>query len=308
MHPDANGLISRATALRAGYTNTDLQRLCARGELVRIVPGMYAQRQLCSTLDPQGIHRLTTIASLATNADAAVASHVSAAVLHGLDLWDTDLGRVHLTIPGGKGRTTARLHVHSTPLPNEFVTTGLGIPATSPERTVVDCARLLDLDHAVVIGDSALRSKKVSMDRLRAALEVSARMNGIGAARRAIAAMSGLSESPGESISRLRMKEYGFPDPVLQQVLRVGSQFLARVDFYWRRWRLVGEFDGMGKYETGRTLTQEKFREDRLRDRGLEVFRWTWKDLWQFDMVRERFDRACARAERRRECADRMFS
>lgn len=106
------------------------------------------------------------------------------------------------------------------------------------------------------------------MDRLRAALEVSARTNGIGAARRAIAAMNGLSESPGESLSRLRMKEYGFPDPVLQQVLRVGSQFLARVDFYWRRWRLVGEFDGMGKYETGQTLAQEKVREDDLRDRG----------------------------------------
>ncbi|MDV8020819.1 hypothetical protein [Rhodococcus sp. IEGM 1330] len=138
------------------------------------------------------------------------------------------------------------------------------------------------------------------MDRLRAALEVSARMNGIGAARRAVAAMSGLSESPGESLSRLRMKEYGFPEPALKQVLRVGTEFLARVDFYWKRWRLVGEFDGMGKYATGQTLALEKLREDELRDRGLEVFRWTWKDLWQFGKVRERFDRACARAERRR--------
>nr|WP_314144476.1 hypothetical protein [uncultured Rhodococcus sp.] len=300
MHPDVHGLIYRASAIAAGFTNTDLQRLCACGELSRIVPGVYAQRQLCSTLDPQGMHQLTTVASLAANADAAVASHVSAAVLHGLDLWNTDLGRVHLTIPGGRGRTTSRLHVHSTPLPAEFVTTEMGIPVTSSERTVVDCARLLDLDHAVVIGDSALRSKKVSMDRLRAALEVSARTNGIGAARRAIAAMNGLSESPGESLSRLRMKEFGFPDPVLQQVLRVGTAFLARVDFYWKRWRVIGEFDGMGKYATGNTLAQEKVREDDLRDRGMEVFRWTWKDLWQFDTVRERFDRACARAERRR--------
>lgn len=272
--------------MSAGYTNTELQRLCARGELIRIVPGMYAQRQLCSTLDPRGMHRLTAIAATSTNAEAAVVSHVSAAVLHGLDLWNTDLDRVHLTIPGGKGRTTSRLHVHSASLPAPFVTAEQGISVTALDRTVVDCARLLDLDHAVVIGDSALRSKKVSMDRLRAALQVSARMNGIGAARRAVAAMSGLSESPGEFLSRLRMKEYGFPEPVLQQVLRVGTEFLARVDFYWKRWRLVGEFDGMGKYATGQTLALEKLREDELRDRGLEVFRWTWKDLWQFGQVR----------------------
>lgn len=190
---------------------------------------MYAQRQLYSALDPRGMHWLTAIASLAINADAAVASHVCAAVLHGLDLWSTDVDRVHLTIPGGTGRTTSRLHVHSTSLPAQFVALKDGIAVTAVDRTVVDCARLLDLDHAVVIGDSVLRSN---------------------------AAMSGLNESPGESISRLRMKEYGFPDPVLQQVLRVGSQFLARVDFYWKRWRLVGEFDGLNKYATAAPLVQ----------------------------------------------------
>ncbi len=96
------------------------------------------------------------------------------------------------------------------------------------------------------------------------------------------------------------MVEFGFPEPALQQVLRVGGRFLARVDFFWKRWRIVGEFDGLGKYNDGETTVEEKRREDELRDHALEVVRWGWKDLWDFGRVREKFDRARRRAERRR--------
>ena len=300
MHPDSDGLMTRAALLAMGYTDTDLQRLCAAEELSRMMPGIYVKRELLDSLDARQKHRLATIATLRVNAADAVASHVSAAVLHGLDMWDTRLDRVHLTIPGGHGRTNAGLHVHTTALPEDLVTTADGIRMTTLDRTVCDCARVLDLDHAVVLGDSALRSKNVSMDHLRAAVEASARLGGIGAARRAVDRMNGLSESPGESISRLRMAEFGMPEPVLQQVLRSGERFLARVDFYWRRWRIAGEFDGMGKYDDRAVVTKEKIREDDMRDHGLEVIRWGWKDLWDFGRVRDKFDRARLRAERRR--------
>ncbi|MDJ0391874.1 hypothetical protein QMK17_00830 [Rhodococcus sp. G-MC3] len=258
------------------------------------------KHDLFISLDAERKHRLATIATLRANADNAVASHISAAVLHGLDLWDTSLERVHMTVLNGHRRTTPRMHVHTTALSDKFVTTSEGLRMTTIDRTVIDCSRIMDLDHAVVIGDSALRSKKVSMDQLRAAVQSSTRAAGIGAARRAISSMNGLSESPGESLSRLRMAEFGFPDPILQQVLEVQGRFLARVDFYWKRWKLVGEFDGLGKYASGESNVKEKMREDDMRDRGLEVIRWTWKDLWNFGSVRAKFDRACQRVERRR--------
>lgn len=300
MHFDSHGLVARASLLAAGYSNTDLQRLCARGELDRVVPGIYADKGVFGSLDTRHQHRLRTIAILRVNAPDAVASHISAAVLHGLDMWDTDLARVHLTVPGGSGRTSSGLHVHSTALSEEFVTVSEEVRLTTLARTVSDCARIVDLDHAVVMGDSALRSKRVSMDQLRAAVESSARLARVGDARRAIDRMNGLSESPGESLSRLRMREFGIPDPVLQQVLRVKGKFLARVDFYWKQWRIVGEFDGMGKYDGVGAVTKEKLREDDLRDRGLEVIRWSWRDIWNFGQVRDKFDRARMRAERRR--------
>ncbi|MBY6411084.1 type IV toxin-antitoxin system AbiEi family antitoxin domain-containing protein [Rhodococcus sp. BP-252] len=300
MRPDSYGLITRASALEAGYTDTELQRLCARGELIRMVPGIYVRPELFDSLNPRQKHRLRTIATLRVNTADAVASHLSAAVLHGLDMWDTDLTRVHLTIPGGSGRTTSGLHVHTGALSNESVTVSDGIRLTTLDRTVSDCARIVDLDHAAVIGDSALRSKKVSMDQLRRAIEASARSNGIGAARRAFAAMDIGSESPGETLSRLRMMELGMPKPVLQQVLRVKGRFLVRVDFYWKRWRVVGEIDGESKYDDHEDVVKEKWREDDLRDHGLEVIRWGWRDLWSFARVRDKFERACRRAERRR--------
>ena len=51
---------------------------------------------------------------MARLAAGAVCSHVTAAVLHGLPVWQVPLGRVHVTrAPNGSGsRTNARVHVH----------------------------------------------------------------------------------------------------------------------------------------------------------------------------------------------------
>lgn len=59
------------------------------------------------------------------------------------------------------------------------------------------------------------------------------------------------------------------------------------VDFAWIRRRTVGEFDGEIKYgrllkpgqSPGEVVFAEKIREDRIRDTGLAVARWTWDEL-----------------------------
>ncbi|MEO6531091.1 MAG: hypothetical protein ABIN10_09790 [Specibacter sp.] len=59
---------------------------------------------------------------------------------------------------------------------------------------------------------------------------------------------SGLSGSAGESLSRVRMFEMGFPVPVLQQKFELGGGRNEFVDFWFKKQRIVGEFDGNGKY------------------------------------------------------------
>ncbi|TQC47918.1 hypothetical protein EEB14_18010 [Rhodococcus sp. WS4] len=252
------------------------------------------------------MHRARVAAAVAAHGTEVVVSHVSAAVLHGLDVGAANLDRVHLSGERRSGaRRTATLHVHIAPLGRDDVIEVDGVAVTSLARTVADVARSESLDQAVVIGDSALHRGGVSIDDVHAVVERHRRRKGIGAARRAVALSDGRSESPGESLSRIRMRECGMPTPELQHEVRTELRaFVARVDFYWERWGVVGEFDGMAKYkfgtgQSGDIVAKEKLREDAIRDTGLEVIRWVWADLGRFEVVKARFERACVRSRPR---------
>ncbi len=99
-------------------------------------------------------------------------------------------------------------------------------------------------------------------------------------------------------MGRVRFAELELPPPELQVVLGDGRGALGRVDFHWRQHRTIGEADGLGKYEGDpRRLYAEKRREDRLRDAGFEVFRFTWREALRTpEVLGERARRAFARA------------
>lgn len=77
------------------------------------------------------------------------------------------------------------------------------------------------------------------------------------------------------------MKTQGLPTPELQVEFDDQDGVFARVDFYFREYRTVVEFDGLIKYgdRTADVVMNEKVREDRLRDQGVEVVRVIWSDL-----------------------------
>lgn len=96
---------------------------------------------------------------------------------------------------------------------------------------------------------------------------------------------SSLSESPGESLARVRCHELGFAPPTLQRTVRVDGR-AYRVDFCWEEAGVVVEFDGWLKYrQKGSTFDavrqQEKIREDAIRSTGLTVVRIYWEDLME---------------------------
>ncbi|WP_395704939.1 hypothetical protein [Rhodococcus ruber] len=296
--------LRRADLLASGHTPTELRNALRTGRLRRIAPGIYLRRHETDGLDDVDRHRLR-VQALAPALDAdAVFSHVSAAVLHGFDLWNVDLSRVHVTRGRTSGgRRTPHLHVHVGGYGADEIATCDGLPVTSAARTVVDLARTLPSDRATVIGDSALRLRRVDPGALSVALATAGTKAGIASARRVVPFLDGRSESPGESLSRLRMRDAGMPRPQLQHELRTGDgRFVARTDFHWEG--IAGEFDGMGKYgadEPGATaeiVRREKLREDAIRQLGLEVIRWTWPDLFRFHVVQARFGQAAQRARR----------
>ncbi|ETT23317.1 hypothetical protein OCS65_08935 [Rhodococcus aetherivorans] len=295
--------IMRRDAVRSGLIEDEIRRALRTGALERLDAGVHLPREIAADLDDAGRHLVRVRAAAAKLGPEAVMSHTSAAVVHGFALWRPDLTLVHVSRnrPSG-GRRTSQLHVHATPFAPSDVEIVDGIRVTSAARTIVDTARCLDADRAVVLGDSALRLRPAAHAALPAALTAADTRTGIAAARRMCAFLDGRSESPGESISRLRIRAAGLPGPVLQfEIWTAGGAFVARTDFFREEFGVVGEFDGMGKYRSAdpgasaETVRREKLREDAIRAQGYEVMRWTWSELFHFDDVRARIDAATRR-------------
>jgi hypothetical protein len=297
---DLPDLSLRSQLLAAGFTDEEVRRLVRAGRLTPLRPGVYVEGAVPD--DGVARHALQIRAALGALAGDVVVSHVSAAVLHGLRVWAVPLDRVHVTrARRNGGRCRALVHVHTAPLDPEETAVIDGVPVTSLARTVADLARSLPFEQAVVLADSALfhkRSDRVERGDLLEALARVRRWPGSPAAGRVIAFANGLSESVGESRSRIALAAAGLPPAVLQWEVRSGGTgpLIGRVDFAWPQLRVIGEFDGLVKY--GRTLrpgqdpvevlVAEKLREDALRAEDLGVARWIWSDLTRFAPVAAR--------------------
>lgn len=180
---------------------------------------------------------------------------------------------------------------------------------TTMARTAVDLARKGPQLSAVVVLDSALR-RDVPREELEEVLRVATGWPGSRRAAEVIAFADRRAESALESVGRWRMRQLGFPRPELQIPLVDEDGLMGYPDFLWEELRVVGEADGLLKYRedddlSGRRgpdpLTLEKQREDRFRDAGYEVFRFTWEIAVHRPVVLEqRGRRAFARARERR--------
>ncbi|UYP20162.1 type IV toxin-antitoxin system AbiEi family antitoxin domain-containing protein [Rhodococcus sp. Z13] len=288
-------ILTTATLTASGLSDNDIRRAARTGDLVRVGRGMYLHRLDVDALGEVGVHRVRARHFGRQLSAGTVLSHVSAAALHGLDLWTVPLEHVHVSRPPHRhGRMTSQIHVHPTELGDDVVLVD-GLPVTSAARTVVDLARTLPRDQAVVVGDSALRLYPDVASDLPRVLADSGQRHGLAKARAVVPFLDGRSESVGESLSRIRIAEAGLPRPILQHEIVTADGRRYRVDFYWEN-GVVGEFDGRMKYTDSRALFDEKLRQDAIRDAGFEVVRWTWAELERFDVVAERLRKAARRA------------
>jgi hypothetical protein len=296
----------RRNAVHEGWSDDELGRLVRSGELTRLRRGAYVNALLPA--DPAERHRLLVHATLAGLRLSAVVSHQSAAVLHGLPLWDVPLDRVHVTRRPPASNDTGRvLRCHVARLRDDEIVEVDGLAVTSLARTALDLARSLPHEAAVVALDAALRQGRLDRDVLRARLFDLAGTPGSRAAARAVEFADGRSESVGESRSRVVLHRWGVGPSSLQfEVRREGGLLVARTDFAWEEHGLVGEVDGRVKYgrllrpgqDRGDAVFEEKRREDAVREEGLGVTRWVWADLAAGHRLAARVRRAQDRARR----------
>src|SRR5439155_22475396 len=131
----------------------------------------------------------------------------------------------------------------------------------------VDVAPTQSFRYAVVAFDHALHEWRVTKQALFTCLADCAEWPGAAAVREVIEFAEAKTESPAESVSRVMFVEQGIEMPEPQVWIAIdGDVPTYRVDFYWRRLRVIGEVDGRIKLAAGdpSALWAEKRREDEL--------------------------------------------
>jgi len=226
-----------------------------------------------------------------------------------MPLWGVRLDRVHITrSPPASSQTSGPLRCHVARLRDDELTVVGGITVTDVGRTALDLARSLSFEPGVAALDAVLNDGVVTREVLERRLSDIAGTRASRLAARVIRFADGLSESVGESRSRVALHRLGLAPSTLQHEIRTSGGLVTRTDFAWESERVIGEFDGRVKYgrllrpgqDPGDAVFEEKRREDAIRDEGWEVVRWTWADLSSLDRLGARVRRAHERGSRHR--------
>ncbi|WP_251045852.1 type IV toxin-antitoxin system AbiEi family antitoxin domain-containing protein [Arthrobacter sp. ISL-85] len=300
-------LISAQDLRRASGDTRSLSRRFAQGELVRVRRGVYADKAEWLSLAPWERY-FQTVRAVDVELPGSTFCLDTAAVAWGLDLLGVP-GHVHVC--GASRGHTGRQQPITAAAPTRSGRTGLeditgygihrhrgqpegvqreGLLVTPLPETVIGVIARESFTAGVVLADHAISGRRISgppvskdeLAQAACALPAQARRSWVSAV---LDFADANSESPGESLSRAQMHLLGFPAPMLQAKFRQGGSFLGRPDFFWPRYRLIGEFDGDAKYlsddylgtRTARqTVLAEKKREDRLRAKGFRFVRWDW--------------------------------
>jgi very-short-patch-repair endonuclease len=203
-------------------------------------------------------------------------SHLSAARFHGLELLQ-DPVRHAVTVPRDrrKGRLPG-IEIHRRDLSATDVDARW--PVTSVLRTCMDCFRTLPLREALAVGDSAIRTGRVTLDQLQGE---AARQRGTDsrAARTAAGLLDERAESVLESVARAEMHLAGLPDPESQVVVQtpLGPR---RLDFLFRDAGVGVETDGFATHGQRAGLLADCIRHNGyVLTSGLVVVRFGWEHV-----------------------------
>ena len=279
-------------------SDRDLRRAFANGRFHRVASGVYVDGELWATLGSDDRYRLRVRAAALRSPAEAQFSHDSAAALWRLPSigpWPSGSHELTAKRSGGSSRVDIRRHgLGIDPHPDMID----GVTVTSLARTLVDVSCSSSFIRSVAMLDCAQRTPRrgeprwglptaaVTQTQLLQTLDDLRPYKGSARAERAIRFSTGQSGSAGESVGRVNFHALGYPEPELQVEFFDEHGSIGFADYYWPELDLIGEFDGLSKYGSGRyfqadlsldqILMREKAREDRMRRVVRSFARLTW--------------------------------
>jgi hypothetical protein len=285
-----------------GYGDQLIAHLVRTKTWVRFRRGYYCLADVWSLLDERGRHLVRCRAVLHSLGDRVVLSHASGAVAHGLEVWGTDLSRVHVTrLDGASGRIEGDVVHHEGRLGSDEVLTVDGMRVLPVLRCAVEAASTSSSESALVVLDSLLHQGQADFDSLQRRFSAMSTWRGTRHLHVPMRMADGRSASAGESRGRWLFWTLHLPAPDLQVPIHDEDGVLrGTCDWGWRERGMLGEFDGKIKYgrlllpgqDPGDVVFAEKHREDELRRiTGCTMVRLIWADYDRPRVVRARFER-----------------
>jgi very-short-patch-repair endonuclease len=261
-----HGVVTRAQLRRLGLSDDAVDTRVARGRLHRLHRGVFAVGH--RVLGARG----RWLAAVLACGPTAVLSHASAAAL-----WELRASAaviVDVTVPGSGGRRTrAGLRVHRARNVDGQTTTHDGIPVTTPARTILDLAAILQRRPLERMLDNAENARLTDVPSLEALARAKPSHRG---ASRLVEALN--THTPGTTVTKSDLEErflalcddHGLPRP------RV-NQWVAHleVDFLFAEARLVVETDGYRFHRTRAQFERDRDRDATLTRAGYRTLRFT---------------------------------
>ena len=243
-----HGIVTVAQLRQLGIGRGDIEARARRGALHRVHRGVYGVGH------PPVSREGRYMAAVLALGDGAVLSHASAAVLWGLLAPPRkDEGPVRVSLPSTSGRDRrAGIEIHRTTFAPGDLTRRFEIPVTTPNRTLRDVRRTLDPE----LVRRATREAQHRRYRLDPSL---------GTNR---------TRSDLEDDFRAFVRRHRLPPAEINA--RLGH---FTVDFLWRRQRLVVETDSYEYHHGEIAFEDDHARDLALRRRGLQVLRYTGRQL-----------------------------
>lgn len=269
------GLITRAQLVESGLSGPQVDRLLCSGRLIPVARGVHLVAGA-----PYTWHVRLLAACLAVD---GVASHRSAAALHGIDGFRP--GRPELSVPRAHHAGSAQGRIHwSTDL---VLTTPVrvgGIPTTPIDRTVLDLGAVCSDDVVERAIDFAIGRRLLTwpdvLDVYRAHSRPGRR--GCGAVRRILEQRFDEGhrvESPLEADVRRLFLDAGLGGFETQVEVFDASGFVLRGDFGWLRELVIVEVDSLAFHLNVQRFGVDKAQRTRARMAGWFVFEYTALDV-----------------------------
>jgi very-short-patch-repair endonuclease len=274
-------LVTIDDVIRAGGTPAHARDRLRSGRWERADHGVY---HLSGTPLGWSARLLAPILAASLDGVTVVASHRSAAALHGIPGFGRGQPEIatprdyNLRRPGVRVRT-------SSDLDRAAIVHREGIPATELRRTILDVGHTVSDERLLRIIEWARRERGVSWSDLISTLVHHARRGrpGVARLRRVIAGHAHREEVTDSDFELLvlgLLREHGLPEPIVHHRILDGGRFVAEVDLAYPQHRLAIELDG-SVHLLAEVRERDLPRQNDLVLSGWTVLRFTWDTFAQ---------------------------